>query len=213
MGINFGTIGNTESNQEIQEVRTSSGEITLDLNKGAMLDLTKREPGLKHIILAAGWDVSATVPAFDLDITAFLLNSNKKINSAADIVYFNNKSVSGLTLSGDNRTGDGKGDDETITINLEEIPSQYDSIEFVVNIFEAMERRQTFGMVNNSYVRLLDKDNNDRELCRFRLKDEYSSSTAVIFARLKRDGSEWNFETIGEGKIVKDLNDIAALYM
>ena len=158
-------------------------------------------------------DANNTVPAFDLDISAFLLNDNMKITSANDIVFFNHKSASGVTLSGDNRSGDGEGDDETIIIDLESVPSTVHAIDFIVNIFEAQTRRQTFGMVSNSYIRLLNHDKNDNEMCRFRLKDDYGSSTAVVFARLKRDGSEWTFATIGEGKVVKDLNDIAALYM
>lgn len=212
MGINFGNIESTNS-EPIQQVSTPTGGITLDLRKGALLDLTKRSPGLKNITLAAGWDVSNVIPAFDLDICALCLNSNGKITSGEDIVFFNHKSVPGITLSGDNRTGEGDGDDETIMINLAEVESKYDSIVFCVNIYDAVGRKQTFGMVSNSYVRLLDRDNNDKELCHFMLKDDYSSSTGVIFAKLKRDGSEWTFEALGEGKIVKDLNDIAALFM
>ena len=98
-------------------------------------------------------------------------------------------------------------------INLDQVPTDITAIDFVVNIFDAQNRRQTFGMVSNSYIRLLNHDKGDAELCRFRLKEEYGSSTGVIFARLKRDGADWQFEATGEGKVVKDLNDIAALYM
>lgn len=209
MGINFGT---TSAVNTTTEVQTPTG-ISLDLHKGALLDLTKREPGLKHIITGVGWDANNAVPAFDLDISAFLLNADKKITSAADIIFFNNRSASGVTISPDNRSGSGEGDDEQITIDLDAVPANIMAIDFVVNIFEAQARRQTFGMVKNSYIRLLNSDNNNAELCRFRLKEEYGSSTAVIFARLKRDGSDWQFETLGEGKVAKDLNDIAALYM
>lgn len=209
MGINFGT---TSAVNTTTEVQTPTG-ISLDLHKGALLDLTKREPGLKHIIAGVGWDANNAVPAFDLDISAFLLNADKKITSAADIIFFNNRSASGVTISPDNRSGSGEGDDEQITIDLDAVPANIMAIDFVVNIFEAQARRQTFGMVKNSYIRLLNSDNNNAELCRFRLKEEYGSSTAVIFARLKRDGSDWQFETLGEGKVAKDLNDIAALYM
>ena len=84
---------------------------------------------------------------------------------------------------------------------------------FTINIYEAAVRKQTFGMVKNSYCRLLNADDKNKELCRFRLKDEYGSYTAVIVAQLKRDSGEWNFVTVGEGKVVSDLNGIAALYM
>lgn len=209
MGINFGTMPTVNATTEVQ---TPTG-ITLDLHKGALLDLTKREPGLKHIIAAVGWDANNTVPAFDLDISAFLLNQDMKVSSANDIIFFNNRSAGGVTISPDNRSGSGEGDDEQIAIDLDTVPANIMAIDFVVNIFDAQTRRQTFGMVKNSYIRLLNVDNNNAELCRFRLKEEYGSSTAVIFARLKRDGSDWQFEALGDGKIVKDLNDIAALYM
>jgi tellurium resistance protein TerD len=211
MGINFG-ISNVTSAPAIEKVKTETGAITLNLNKGALLDLTKREPGLKNIILGAGWDVAATVPAFDLDISAFLLNANGKITTGEDIVFFNHKSVSGVELAGDNRTGSGDGDDEEIHITLDNVSAQYSSIEFVVNIFDAMTRHQTFGMVNNSFVRLVNADTN-KEICRINLKGDYSSSTAVVFACLKRNGSEWEFESICEGKVIKDLNEVAALYL
>ena len=202
MGINFGTMGSSNNNG-----------IVLNLEKGALLDLTKREPGLKNVIAGVGWDANTTVPAFDLDISAFMLDANMKIHAASDIVFFNNKTAPGVTLSGDNRSGDGDGDDEQIVLNLDQIPANVQAVDFVVNIFDAQNRRQTFGMVKNSYIRLMNHDKNDAEICRFCLKDEYGSSTAVVFARLQRDGSEWNFKALGEGKVVKDLNDIAALYM
>lgn len=98
-----------------------------------------------------------------------------------------------------------------MNVDLSVIPSDVQSIVFAVTIYDAVTRRQTFGMVNNSYVRLLDANSNNKELCRFRLKDDYSTSTAVLFAKLKRNGSEWEFEAIGEGKQA-DLNGIFALY-
>lgn len=221
MGINFGDVAastaapvSTPAAPVIQEVAApSGGGFTLDLSKGAVLDLTKRNPGLCMCKLAAGWDAATASAGIDLDISAFLLDANGKVTSGADIVFFNNKTVPGVSLQGDNRTGDGEGDDEIIDIDLASVDQKYQRIVFVVSIFEAMQRRQTFGMVQNSYVRLLDAANNDHELCRYRLKDEYSSSTAVVFAQLKRNGSEWEFEAIGEGKVVADLNAIAAMYM
>lgn len=212
MGINFGSMGNSNTSGDIQEVSTQNG-VVLDLSKGSLLDLNKIEPGLQKILVGAGWDANNTVPAFDLDLTAFMLNDNMKITSALDIIYFNNKSSAGVSLSGDNRTGSGEGDDESITIDLSQIPSNVKAIDFVVNIYDAMNRHQTFGMVSNSYIRILNSDKNNEEMCRFRLKGEYASSTAVILGRLERNGSDWNFRAVGEGKVVADLNGIAALYM
>ena len=128
-----------------------------------------------------------------------------------NIIFFNNKEGQGISLAGDNRTGAGEGDDEVININLEEINPNIAKIVFVVTIHEAHAKRQTFGMVENSYVRLVDLENNKREICRFNLKENGSTATSVIFAELNRKGSEWQFKAIGEGKIA-DLNGVLALY-
>lgn len=183
----------------------------LNLQKNDILDLTKRNPGLKKVTLGAGWDVANGGVDFDLDIAAFMLDANNKFNSVSNVIFFNNKQGQGIELSGDNRTGAGDGDDETITIDLDMIDPSRQKIVFVVTIHEAQSKRQTFGMVNNSYVRLLDTANNDKELCRFNLKSDGSTATSVIFAELYRDMGEWQFKAVGEGKIA-DLNGILALY-
>jgi len=183
----------------------------LNLQKNDILDLTKRNPGLKSVTLGAGWDISYGGVDFDIDIAAFMLDANNKFNTVSNVIFFNNKQGQGITLSGDNRTGAGEGDDETIHIELDKISSEIQKIVFVVTIHEAQSRRQTFGMVNNSYVRLLDRANNDRELCRFNLKADGSTATSVIFAELYRDLGEWQFKAVGEGKIA-DLNGVLALY-
>lgn len=207
MGINFSSLGSTP----VESAPTPSTGISLDLSKGSVLDLTKRNPGLKHIKVGAGWDVSTGGTDFDLDVSAFLLNGQGKITSADDIVFFNNKSVNGVTLQGDNRTGAGEGDDETLTVDLTAVPANVEKIAFCVTVFDAQTRHQTFGMVNNSYVRLMDMDQGDKELCVFKLKEDGSTSTAIIFAELKRNGSDWEFAAIGEGK-QGDLNSLAAYY-
>ena len=128
-----------------------------------------------------------------------------------NVIFFNNKAGRGITLGGDNRTGAGEGDDETINIELDNIDPSIVKIVFVVTIHEAMAKRQTFGMINNSYVRLVDLDQNGKELCRFNLKENGSTATSVIFAELYRNGAEWQFKAVGEGKIA-DLNGVLALY-
>ena len=147
-----------------------------------------------------------------IDIAAFMLDANNKFNTVSNVIFFNNKQGQGIALSGDNRTGAGEGDDETILMDLEAINPSIQKIVFVVTIHEAQSRRQTFGMVNNSYVRLLDSKNNERELCRFNLKENGSTVTSVIFAELYKDGYEWYFKAIGDGKIA-DLNGMLGLYM
>ena len=201
MAINLGNFGGSNNAQPQ----------ILNLQKNEILDLTKRNPGLKKVTLGAGWDVSQGGVDFDIDIAAFLLDANNKFNTVSNVIFFNNKQGQGIALSGDNRTGAGEGDDETILMDLEAINSSIQKIVFVVTIHEAQSRRQTFGMVNNSYVRLLDTQNNNRELCRFNLKADGSTATSVLFAELYRDMGEWQFKAVGEGKIA-DLNGVLALY-
>ena len=209
MGINLGAgFENLNGNSSISN--QSAG--ILNLNKNDILDLTKRNPGLKKVSLGAGWDIANNGLDYDLDIAAFLLNANGKVqNIPDDVIFFNNMQGQGIYLEGDNRTGAGEGDDEVININLEEINPNIAKIVFVVTIHEAQAKRQTFGMVENSYVRLVDLENNKREICRFNLKENGSTATSVIFAELNRKGSEWQFKAIGEGKIA-DLNGVLALY-
>lgn len=206
MAINLGFNRNTREDAVVTNTVNA-----LNLQKNDILDLTKRNPGLKKVTLGAGWDVANGGVDFDLDIAAFMLDANNKFNSVSNVIFFNNKQGQGIELSGDNRTGAGDGDDETITIDLDMIDPSRQKIVFVVTIHEAQSKRQTFGMVNNSYVRLLDTANNDKELCRFNLKSDGSTATSVIFAELYRDMGEWQFKAVGEGKIA-DLNGILALY-
>lgn len=209
MGINLGAgFENLNGNSSISN--QSAG--ILNLNKNDILDLTKRNPGLKKVSLGAGWDIANNGLDYDLDIAAFLLDSNNKFNTVSNIIFFNNKESQGISLAGDNRTGAGEGDDEVININLEEINPNIAKIVFVVTIHEAQAKRQTFGMVENSYVRLLDEENNEREICRFNLKENGSTVTSVIFSELYKQNGEWQFKAIGEGKIA-DLNGILGIYM
>ncbi len=167
MGINLGSMMNN-----MRSNANDNGVNALNLKKNDVLNLTKKNPGLKKVILGAGWDVASIGQDFDLDIAAFLLNTNGKVqNIPDDVIFFNNMQGQGIYLEGDNRTGVGDGDDERIRLDLESISSHVQKIVFVVTIHEAMAKRQTFGMINNSYVRLVDLDQNGKELCRFNLKE------------------------------------------
>ena len=202
MAINFGFNSNNNNNVN-----------ALNLQKNDILDLTKKNPGLKRVILGAGWDVATMGQDFDLDIAAFLLNNNNKVARIPDdVIFFNNMQGQGIRLEGDTRTGAGEGDDERIQIDLSMIRNDIAKIIFVVTIHNAQLKRQTFGMVENSYVRLLDAENDEKEVCRFNLKENGSTVTSVIFAELYRDGNEWRFKAIGDGKIA-DLNGILSLYI
>ena len=185
----------------MNSISLKKGDV-LNLSKGHVIDLIK-DSSLKKIDIGLGWDTRC-----DLDTIAFLTDSNGIIK---DTVYFGSKNKQGIFLNGDNRTGAGEGDDERIDICLDQINPAIQRIVFVVSIFEAQAKRQTFGMVDNSFVRLLDADQNEKEICRFNLKEDGSAATSVIFAELYREGQEWQFKAIGEGKIA-DLNGILALY-
>ena len=209
MGINLGSMMNNIN----MGASNGNNVNALNLKKNDILNLAKKNPGLKKVLLGAGWDVASGGQDFDLDIAAFLLNANGKVqNIPDDVIFFNNMQGQGIYLEGDNRTGAGEGDDERIRIDLESIPAHVQKIVFVVTIHEAQVKRQTFGMVENSYVRLLDEENNEREICRFNLKENGSTVTSVIFSELYKQNGEWQFKAIGEGKIA-DLNGILGIYM
>ena len=186
MGINFGNLDTTVPTPT--EVAPAPAGISLNLEKNTVLDLAKASPGLTEAILAAGWDVARAGTDVDLDISVFLLNAEGKITGLQDVIFYNNKTAPGVTLTGDNRTGAGEGDDEQIILKLNEVSSSIQRIVACVTIDKAVERRQTFGM-----------------------KGDYSTDTAIVFAELVRSGSDWAFHAIGEGK-QGDLNAIASLY-
>ena len=218
MGINLGNLEQTSQplNSAPTSTPTQASGLSLNLQKNDFLDLTKRNPGLTKVDFATGWDVSENGADFDLDIMAMLIHQDtNKIKTASDIIYFNHKEIAPfIKLNQDDRTGassDGN-DDEVISLDLSQVPSDISKIVFAITIYDAENRRQTFGMVNNSYVRLLDVEHGNKELCIYPLKEQYSTETAVVVAELVRDGSEWTFHTIGEGKHA-DINGIAALYM
>lgn len=202
----------------------------LNLEKGDILNLEKNAPTLKNVIVAAGWDLAprkgkkGEEEDFDLDLSAFLLDSNGKIMQSmvnTKVVYFLAQAQKGIYLEEDNLTGGNedengdKEDDERINVSLDDIEPSVQSIVFNVNIYKAMVRKQTFGMVNNSYIRLLDADDNEKELCRYCLKENASSATGVTFAKLvrNRNGMGWSFETIGESRTVADLNQLLRDYI
>lgn len=209
MGVKFGaTMFNGNSNL----VNNTNGRAVdvLNLRKDDVLDLTK---GLEQVVLAAGWDISRNGASFDLDIAAFMLNKYGRVGKVStDVIYFNNKVGQGILLEGDNLTGSGDGDDERIQVDLGKVSDETEKIVFVVTIHEASLKKQTFGMIDNSYVRLLNAALGDEEICRFNLKEDGSTATSVIFAELYKSNNNWKFKAIGEGR-VGDLNDILRLYM
>lgn len=171
--------------------------MAINLQKGQRenLDAPKFTVGL-------GWDTnsSATGSAFDLDASVFILDQNKKLVSDDHLVFYNNlKSPDdAVEHTGDNLTGDGDGDDEQIKVDLTKIDSRVEELCVVVTIHDADSRRQNFGQVRNSFVRIFDSVTNE-VLLKYELEEDFSIETAVEFGRIyKRDG-KWRFEAVGVG--------------
>lgn len=176
------------------------------LSKGGRVNLSK-DHGLKKVQVCLGWQENAfdTGRDFDLDATAFVckLNSENKpkiINDEYMVFYNNLTSPDGaVTHSGDNLIGDSDGDDEVITVDLETINEEAAEISFVVTIHEAIERKQNFGQVEKSYIRLVDVDSG-KEVARYSLEEDFSTETSVQFGSLyKNDKGEWLFKAVGSG--------------
>ena len=175
--------------------------MALSLTKGGNLSLTKEAPGMTKVLVGLGWDARSTDGTeFDLDASAFLLKADGKVRADSDFIFYNQlKSVDGsVEHTGDNRTGDGDGDDEAIKVDLSKIPADIHKIAFTVTIHEAEARRQSFGQVRNAFIRIVNQDNNS-EVARYDLAEDASTETAMIFAELYRNGAEWKFRAVGQG--------------
>lgn len=149
-----------------------------------------------------GWDTnnSSTGTAFDLDASVFVMGENKKILTDNHFVFYNNpKTPDGaVEHTGDNLTGDGDGDDEQIKVDLSKIGADASEICIVVTIHEAEDRKQNFGQVRNSYIRIFDSNSNT-ELLKYELEEDFSIETAIEFGRIYKRGADWKFEAVGTG--------------
>ena len=176
--------------------------MAIQLKKGQKINLTKGNPGLKHIKLGLGWDTNVFDGGedFDLDVSLFMVGKSGRVENDEDFIFYNNlKHPSGAVEHlGDNRTGDGDGDDEEILVDFSKMPNTIEKIAVTVTIYEAKERRQNFGQVNNSYVRLLNSDN-DEELLRYDLGEDFSIETAVVVCEIYKNNGEWKFSAVGAG--------------
>lgn len=174
----------------------------ISLQKGQKVSLTKDNPGLTNVVVGVGWDVNQfdTGGDFDLDSAAFLLADNGRVSKQEDFVFFGNLShPSGSVVHmGDNLTGAGEGDDEQIKVNLSMVPENITKIAFVVTIYNAEERRQNFGQVNNAFIRIYNEATGE-EMLRYDLGEDFSIETAAVFGELYKNGSEWKFNAIGSG--------------
>jgi len=175
--------------------------MSISLNKGGNLSLSKEAPGLTRILVGLGWDTrSSDGSAFDLDASAFLLKEGDKVRGDTDFIFYNQlKSPDGsVEHTGDNLTGEGEGDDEVIKVDLSRVPPDVQKISVAVTIHDAESRRQNFGMVTNAFIRIVNEANNG-EIARYDLSEDASTETAMIFGELYRHGADWKFRAVGQG--------------
>lgn len=197
--------------------------MSISLKKGQKVSLSKENPGLSRVVVGLGWDevkkskgfnFLAPKPApIDCDASAIMLHDGKLIYKE-DLIFFNNlrHPTGSVQHMGDNLTGAGEGDDEQIIVDLSGIPQEYDKIVFVVNIYQAVQRKQHFGMIQNAFIRLVDGRNNN-EMCRYNLTEDYANMTAMIFGELYRHNGEWKFNPVGQGTTDPGILDVARRYM
>ncbi|WP_285035636.1 TerD family protein [Plantibacter sp. ME-Dv--P-095] len=172
----------------------------LSLEKGNNLSLTKTSPGLTVATVGLGWDPRTTSgEAFDLDASALLIGADSKVRSSADFIFYNQPAAADGSVKhlGDNRTGDGAGDDEQISVDLNAVAADVERVVIAVSIDKADERRQNFGQVRGAYCRVVDQDGT--EIVRFDLSEDAAPETAMLFSELYRNGSEWKFKALGQG--------------
>jgi tellurium resistance protein TerD len=175
--------------------------MTISLLKGGNVNLSKEAPGLTKLLIGLGWDARVTNGVeFDLDGSVFLLKADGKVRGDADFIFYNNlKSNDGsVTHTGDNRTGQGDGDDESIVIELNKLPADIDKIAICVTIHDAAARTQNFGMVSNAFVRCVNMSGN-AEVARYDLSEDGSVETAMIFGEVYRHHADWKFRAVGQG--------------
>lgn len=197
--------------------------MSVNLQKGQKVDLTKGNSGLKRIMVGLGWDEAqqkgfslfgSRSKPIDCDASVFMINQEDgKLKGVDDIVYFGNlshKSTSVIHM-GDNMTGDGDGDDEQILVDLKKVPANYNKIVFVVNIYQARERKQHFGLIKNAFIRVVDADNN-KEILKYNLSENYDDMTAMIFGEIYLHEGEWKFNAIGQPTQDNSIKDLAKKY-
>jgi tellurium resistance protein TerD len=175
--------------------------MAVNLSKGGNVNLSKEAPGLSRVLVGLGWDARATDgQAFDLDASLFMVKPDGKVPNDAYLIFYNQmRSPDGaVEHTGDNQTGAGEGDDESIRIQLSDVPAEIQRLVVAVTIHDAEVRRQSFGQVNNAFMRIVN-EGTGAEIARFDLSEDYSTETAMIFGELYRNGSDWKFKAVGQG--------------
>lgn len=175
--------------------------MAISLSKGGNISLSKEAPSMKNLLIGLGWDLRATDgAAFDLDASLFMIKEDGKVRSESDFIFYNqkNSSCGSVKHLGDNRTGEGIGDDEMIEVELDKVPQEIKKLVVAVTIHDAEERGQNFGMVSSAFIRVMNKDNNT-EIARYDLSEDASLNRAILFGEVYRHNAEWKFKAVGQG--------------
>jgi len=199
--------------------------MSISLEKGQRISLTKGNAELDKIMVGLGWDPVSSggnffgklfnkVSDIDIDASVFMLETNDRLSKKRDLIYYGNlkSKHKSVVHQGDNLTGAGEGDDESIKLHLSKIPERIKKLVFVVNIYDCIRRKQNFGMVENAFIRIKDLEKGS-ELLRFNLTDQYKGKTAVFVAEIYRDNDDWKFAAIGEGTDHTNLTEMKQRYM
>lgn len=195
--------------------------MSVNLQKGQKVDLTKGNSGLKALVVGLGWDEAprkfllfSRRQDIDCDASAILVDAQSgKLRGPVDVVYYGNLThrTGAVRHCGDNLTGAGDGDDEQIIVELNKVPADFSKIVFVVTIYKARERNQQFGMIKNAFIRIVDADTG-KELCKYNLSENYEGKTAMIFGEVYRYNGEWKFGAIGEPTTDDGIAEMAARF-
>lgn len=200
--------------------------MSISLQKGQKIDLTKGNAGLSKLVIGLGWDpvetkkkglfgslISGNSVDIDCDASVIMLDSNGKFPDKRHIVYFGNlKSFDdSIVHMGDSLTGEGDGDDEQIKVDLSKVSPSIHRLVFVVNIYQCVKRKQDFGMIQNAFIRVVN-DSNNQELIKYNLSNDYKEKTTLITGEIYRHDGEWKFAAIGEGTNDTGLNEIITRY-
>ena len=196
--------------------------MSVKLQKGQKVSLSKEHAGLSTVVVGLGWDeveqkrkgfFAPKPQPIDCDAFAILLKNGKLVDNN-DVVYFGNLThyTQSVRHMGDNLTGAGDGDDEQIIVDLNSVAGEYDRIVIAVNIDQARERNQHFGMIQNAFIRLVDGRNNS-EMCIYNLTENYSNQTAMLFGEVYRHNGEWKFNAVGQGTTDNSIGEFARRYL
>ncbi|MFY4775281.1 TerD family protein [Metabacillus sp. RGM 3146] len=200
--------------------------MAISLQKGQKIDLTKGNSSLNSIMVGLGWDpvqqggggflgglLGGKSSNVDCDASVLMLDENDRLLDKKSVIYFGNlqSHCGSVRHSGDNLTGQGEGDDEQIRVDLQKVPANVHKLVFVVNIYQAVQRKQHFGMIKNAFIRVVDASTN-MEMAHFNLTDNYSGLTSLFPGEIYRYGNEWKFAAVGQGTSDASIGDIAGRY-